>query len=108
MNGTTVAERCDVLQSLLWQASTHPTQLYHFEENNLVTGVRPTQRIDAHKQDARARTMAWIQPVLNAMNDAQWATQDSPAHGRKTLLLQCGRLIKRQPGSHTSIRMPTP
>jgi hypothetical protein len=51
MKSSTVTESCDILQSLLWQACTHPTELYRFEETDFDTGVppavnkRPTNRM---------------------------------------------------------------
>jgi len=79
-----------MLTQLLWQASTHPHPLY-----NSGATLRVSRSVHPHRHDARARAMAWAQPVPTALNAAQWATQDNPAHGRKTLLIQNGRLLLR-------------
>ena len=46
-----------------------------------------------YRHDARARGMARVHPVPTAIHAAQWATQDDPVHGCKTLLIQNGRLL---------------
>jgi len=88
IEGATVSMRTDALTQLLWQASTYPHALY-----NSSMQLRSSRKVHVYQHDARARGMAWVQPVPTAVNAAQWATQDDPVHGRKALFNQNGRLL---------------
>ncbi len=67
---------------LIWQASTHPHELY-----SASTKLRRERSLHAWNHARRARVMAWVHPVPTATNAAQWADQDRPRLARKAFMI---------------------